>query len=935
SQNRLLEAQRIAHIGSWEFEIETERLTWSAELHRMYGRDPAQDDLTAEQYWKYVHPDDHQKIRQSNEQAIATGKPYVIDYRVVLEDGSIRYHEGRGEVETGADGRAIRLFGTALDITDRQLTAIALQESETRWQFALEGSGDGTWDWNLEGDSVFFSPRWKAILGYRDDEIENSFEQWDWRIHPEDRDYVYEQIDRYLSGQIPIYNAEYRLQCKDGSYKWLLTRGKAIQRDETGKATRMIGTHTDISDRKQTELAIQEISQRLAIATQSAKIGIWEYNYIDNVLIWDEQMYQLYDTDPSEFGSNFDTWTSKLHPDDVGPSTKIFETILVNDAEEFSQEFRVVWSNGEIHHITFNAKIIRNTAGGIERLIGINWEITDYKRVEQALLQAKETAESAAQTKSMFLANMSHEIRTPMNGVIGMLHLLRDTKLTDKQRSQINIAQSSAESLLSLINDILDFSKVEAGKLEVEQIEFELHELLGSFAKTMALKAQEKGLELILDLRGIEHRVVKGDPGRLRQVLINLTSNAIKFTEQGEILLTCHLVRQANGFVFTGILTDQGIGIPENVLEHLFDPFIQMDASTTRKYGGTGLGLTITKKLCELMGGNISATSEVGKGSQFEFTIPLQLGEQTERRSPRILIEPLKLLLVDDNAVQREILSGQLRAWGVEVTEAVNGTSALALFDQSLTTNVFDIVLMDQVLPDMRSLVLGKALRAKANGSKFSIMMMTAIANESREIEGFDLEVTACLTKPILASELLDALVNISNGAATVQSEAQQAYARRTQIEQKQTAVVYPESIRLLLVEDNKVNQMVIRGLLKKMGLKISTALNGVEALWMLKESSAEKPYTCILMDCLMPEMDGYETTRQIRRGSAGELYLNIPILALTANAMKGDREKCLMAGMNDYLSKPINPETMRQVLNRWLIPEDVCLENLSEQSKR
>lgn len=918
SQNILLEAQHIAHIGNWTLDIRTEEIIWSAEVYLMFGLDPSQSAPSYGEWWSRIHPDDQAKLRHGIEQAIAHQIPYVIDYRAILPDGSIRYHEGRAEVETDASGQTIRIFGTALDITDRQLAAIALQESETRWQFALEGSGDGIWDLDLETNQVFFSPQWKAILGYGEDEIENKLEEWDTRIHPEDRASVDEQVEQYLQGEIPTYYVEHRLRCKDGSYKWILTRGKAMAWDDDGIPTRMIGTHTDISDRKKTELAIQEISQRLAIATQSAKIGIWEYNHIKNILIWDEQMYALYDTNPNNFAANLDSWAEKIHPDDRAQNLAEFEAAIANNLNELTQEFRVVHTNGDMHYIKSNAVMIRNEAGEVERLIGVDWEVSDYKQVEKALIQAKDTAETAAQTKSLFLANMSHEIRTPMNGVIGMLHLLQDTELTDQQRSHINIAQSSAESLLSLINDILDFSKVEAGKLAIEHIDFDPHELIGSFARTMALKSQEKGLELLLDLRGIGHGLVNGDPGRLRQILINLTSNAIKFTERGDILLTCRLTQMDSGPIFTGTLTDQGIGIPQDTLDHLFEPFTQMDASTTRKYGGTGLGLAITKKLCKLMGGNITATSEVGKGSQFRFTIELQASNEVRDVPQLPRIAPLKLLLVDDNAVQREILHSQLAAWGVEVTEAASGKAALELFDGRSPTDGFDIVLMDRTLPDMRSFDVGKILWSKAGNGKLSILMMTAIANKSAEVDHLDLDVAAYLTKPIMPSELLNALVNISDGAVAVQRPANSSGVggKRNAPE----AIAYPEKTRLLLVEDNKVNQMVIRGLLKKMGLQISTAMNGVEALWLLRESSPEAPFTCILMDCLMPEMNGYETTQQIREGNAGEQYQSIPIVALTANAMKGDREKCIASGMDDYLTKPINPETMRIVLNQWLL---------------
>ncbi len=808
--------------------------------------------------------------------------------------------------------RSRRAAASALQaaVEERRKLEAELRNSMESSTFAQAAAGIATFDIDVPNDAIACSGNYFTFLSIPYTQRASDRDAFLARVHPDDLPTVL-MPENKITSDSTTYQREYRIVFDGGRVRWIDEKG-SITRNAAGEAIRIIGAMIDVTDLKSAQAALLAAEERLARAVRGTQDGLWEFNAAGMSFWFAPRFAQMLGYERDELRTDLDSFLDLTHPDDRARVRADFWEHLGSDSP-YDVEFRLRHKQGHYEWVRSRAQSGWDARGQSANLAGSIQLITDRKEAERTRLEAVRIAEAANRAKSDFVANMSHEIRTPMNGVIGMTELLLDTPLDALQRDYAETIRESGASLLTVINDILDFSKVEAGKLELESLDVDLRDTCEDVARMLSIQAHAKGLELTAQIDARLPRLVKGDPGRIRQILLNLAGNAVKFTEKGEVGLEIKVLETGEqGTRVRCEVRDTGIGIPADRLPGLFSPFMQVDSSTTRKFGGTGLGLSIVRRLAELMGGETGVESVEGSGSLFWFTA--HFAPVTDASPPAYLapasIQGQRVLVVDDNATNRKVLMGQLLLCGVDPVAASSADEALALMRQSAAAGrPYAAALLDHLMPDCDGAELGRIIVKDESIKSTRLVLLTSSGQRGDGQLFADIGFAAYLLKPVTQRDLTECLVLVlANTAHSWHLQSQPMITRHALRAQRARV-----GNRILLAEDNTVNQKVALRLLEKLDYRVDLVADGRAAL----AASQSGAYNLILMDCQMPVVDGYEATREIRRLEAGTRH--IPIVALTAHAMTGDEELCRAAGMDDYLTKPIDRDKLEACLERFL----------------
>jgi len=829
---------------------------------------------------------------------------------------------------TTDDGVLIGFLCMAVDLSELKQTQIsrkqlndALAERSKDLERTGQIAGVGAWSVALASGKVSWSPQ-TYRLHEMPEEYQPTVELALQFYPPEAQERLQIVLNEAIKTSAP-WDLELPFTSAGGRQLWVHVVGE-VERDGQGRTVRLVGAIQDVTERHNAAHALEVARDRLLLAAEVAKMGVWIWTLGDNGLQWNERMFEFYDQ-PAELkqgGLNFEHWRSRIHPEDIEATLACLNATVAGSGV-FDPIFRIVRRNGEVRHIQAGAFVEHNSAGRAWRVTGINLDVTDQVLLQSSLRHAKEQADAANRAKSEFLANMSHEIRTPMNAILGMLQLMQQTDLSQRQADYAGKAESAARALLGILNDILDFSRVEAGKLTLDPHPFSLDKLLRDIAVILSTSVGNKPVEVLFEIDAQIPGWIEGDALRLQQVLINLAGNAIKFTEQGEVVLTVKLSAQdEDGLALVFAIRDTGIGLTAEQCSNIFAGFSQAEASTARRYGGTGLGLAISQRLVGLMGGSLQVNSRLGQGSTFYFTMRCQPAANPGLpvvRNELVDMRNLHCLVVDDNASARDILANMLRHFGWHVDVADSGQTALEYVAQRSGAHPYDVIFIDWRMPELDGWETSERIRQMQQLEQSSlIVMVTAgsrelLAQKERQmptlLDGF-------LIKPATASMLFDAVAD---------SRAKRSLEKPLNT---QAATIGPQrlkGLRILLVEDNLMNQQVARELLSCEGARVVVAgcgQDGIDAV-----VNATPPFDVVLMDIQMPDMDGYTATRTIRRHKGSD---ELPVIAVTANVMPSDREAAFAAGMNDHVGKPFDLSQLITVILRHTSTEAVPVASAS-----
>jgi two-component system, sensor histidine kinase and response regulator len=900
-----------SQIGISFFNIAGQAVFTNRAFQEMLGY--SEKELSRLEKWdELIHPDERASGYQRYAELVQ-GKREKDEWeqRFVRRDGSIVVTNARFSLIRDAGGKPQYLTSLTEDITERKRADEERQLLTRRMQLILESTGQGIYGIDLEGRCTFVNRATCEMVGYRADEAVGR--NMHYLVH-------HHKLDGspYPVEQCPIFRAFIKGKgCRIDTEVIWHRDGSAIAVEyssfpivENGKIIGAVVTIVDITERKRAEEKLRESEQLFRSIFENAQIGINFFRIDRQELSPNRAMQEMLGYSEKELG-RLETWDNITHPDESASDAKRYAELVQGKLEKDAWEQRLVRRDGRIVVTNVRFSLLRDTAGKPQYLAALQEDITERKRLEAELVTAKDVAEAATKAKSDFLANMSHEIRTPMNAILGMTHLALKTELTLKQRDYLTKSKTAAQALLGIINDILDFSKIEAGKLEMESTDFRLDDVLENLSSVIGHKVHDKSLEFLIAAPHELPPNLVGDPLRLGQILINLVNNAVKFTDRGEVVVSVTVEEQLSDRIKLKFsVRDSGIGMTPEQTGRLFQAFSQADTSTTRKYGGTGLGLSISKRLVEMIGGEIWVESNYGAGSTFLFTAWFGIGSAVPEQKRFIRsLAGIRALVVDDNALACEILADALKVFGLRVESVSSGERALLELAAADSRDPYQVVLMDWHMPGMDGLEASRLILSAEHLKHVpKIVMVTAFGGEEIRAQADEIGVNGYLLKPVSPSLLYDTLMDLFG--TTEQDSSRSRPAKRDDVLSFDAS-----GIRILLVEDNDVNQQVATGLLESVGARVTIANHGGEAVKILTAGEHPPPFDIVFMDLQMPEMDGFTATRLIR---AEPQLLSLPIIAMTAHALVEERQRCIDAGMNDHVSKPIEPEILFATLLRW-----------------